>query len=139
MRPDRWPRFTLPVQTSAPGLFLQQQGNAAVVNQNGTVNTSSQPAAPGSVISAYLTGLGPVNPPAATGAAAPSSPLSTVTATVTATIGSVPATVQFAGLAPGFAGLYQLNILVPPMQAGQYSLQISVGGAVSNAAPVSIQ
>jgi len=124
------------IQASAPGLFVQQ-GTAAVVNQNGLVNSQSQPAAAGTVIAAYLTGLGAVTPFAVTGNAAPTSPLSTL-AGVTATIGSFAASVQFAGLAPGFAGLYQVNILVPQMPAGQYLLQISVGGVVSNAAPVNI-
>jgi len=125
------------IQAGAPGIFLVN-GNAAVINQNGIVNSQNQPAAAGSVIAAYVTGLGAVNPPAATGDAAPGSPLSRATGNVTATIGSVSASVQFAGLAPGFAGLYQVNILVPQMAAGQYPLQISVGGTVSNSAMVSI-
>jgi uncharacterized protein (TIGR03437 family) len=128
---------SIPIQPSAPGLFMQQ-GAAAVVNQNGLINSQSQPAAAGSVIAAYLTGLGAVNPPGVTGAAAAASPLSMVNGTVTATIGGVSATVRFAGLAPGFAGLYQVNIVVPQMAAGQYPLQISGGGALSNAAMVSI-
>jgi uncharacterized protein (TIGR03437 family) len=71
---------------------------------------------------------------------APVSPLSLLPAgSVTATIGGIPAAVQFAGLAPGFAGLYQVNIVVPSMPAGQYPLQISGGGVTSNAAPVNIQ
>ena len=61
-----------------------------------------------------------------------------VSATVTATIGNTPASVQFAGLAPGYTGLYQVNILVPKLTPGQYPLQISVGGVVSNAALVNI-
>jgi uncharacterized protein (TIGR03437 family) len=81
--------------------------------------------------------LGAVSPPVVAGVAAPANPLSIVTG-VTATIGGVAASVQFAGLAPGFAGLYQVNIQVPQMPAGQYPLQISVGGAASNAAPVNI-
>ena len=127
------------VSAIAPGLFLLQQGAAAVVNQNGSVNSQSSPAAAGSTVAAFLTGLGAVNPSVATGAAAPASPLSVVSATVTATIGNVAAPVQFAGLAPGFAGLYQVNIQVPQMAAGQYMLQVSAGGALSNSASIYIQ
>ncbi len=125
------------IETSAPGLFLQN-GTAAVVNQNGFVNSPTQPAAAGTVIAAYITGAGAVGPSGVTGGAAPSNPLSRVTENVTATIGSLPASVQFAGLAPGFAGLYQVNIQVPQMSPGQYPLQISVGGVVCNAAPLNI-
>jgi uncharacterized protein (TIGR03437 family) len=130
---------SIPVQASAPGLFVQQQGGAAVVNQDGLVNLPGQPAAAGSVIAGYFTGLGAVNPPVGTGVAAPGDHLSIVTGDVTATIGSLPALVEFAGLAPGFAGLYQVNVQVPQQAAGQYPLQISVDGVVSNAAPVNIR
>jgi uncharacterized protein (TIGR03437 family) len=126
------------VNAIAPGLFLLQSA-AAVVNQNGSVNSQSQPAAAGSIVAAFLTGLGAVNPSVATGAAAPASPLSLVSATVTATIGNVSAPVQFAGLAPGFAGLYQVNIQVPQMAAGQYMLQVSAGAALSNSASIYVQ
>ncbi len=125
------------IQASAPGLFLRSQGAAAVINQDGSVNSTSQPAAVATVIAGYFTGLGAVSPPVATGAAASSSPLSNVPG-VAATIGGAPASVQFAGLAPGFAGLYQVNIQVPQLPAGSYPLQISVGGAMSNAGAVNI-
>jgi uncharacterized protein (TIGR03437 family) len=130
---------SISVNAIAPGLFLLQQGAAAVVNQNGSVNSQSQPAVPGSIVAAYLTGLGAVSPSVATGAAAPASPLSLVSAAVTATIGNASAPVQFAGLAPGFAGLYQVNIQVPQMAAGQYMLQVSAGGALSNSASIYVQ
>jgi uncharacterized protein (TIGR03437 family) len=129
---------TLNLQSVAPGLFTIS-GQAAVANQDGSVNSSTQPAASGSFISAYLTGLGPVDNPVATGAAASSAPLSRVTGSVAATIGSQPAQVLFAGFAPGYAGLYQVNLVVPQLAPGNYPLQISVNGMVSNAAPVTVQ
>jgi adhesin/invasin len=86
----------------------------------------------------YLTGLGAVDNPVATGAAAPVSPFSQVPG-VTATIGGRPAQVLFAGLAPGFAGLYQVNLLLPQVVAGDYALQISVPGAASNIVAISIR
>jgi adhesin/invasin len=62
-----------------------------------------------------------------------------VTAVVTATVGGQPATVLFAGLAPGYAGLYQVNLVVPQLVPGDYPLQISAGGVASNTAIVSVR
>jgi uncharacterized protein (TIGR03437 family) len=130
--------MTVPVFPIAPGIFLQSSGDAAVVNQDGSINSSSQPAPVGSVLAAYMTGLGSLNPALSTGMAAPQSPLSTVSG-VTATIGGVSATVQYAGVAPGFAGLYQVNIQIPAVASGQNNLRILIQGAGSNTAPVHVQ
>jgi len=75
----------------------------------------------------------------ATGTRAPTDSLSRVTAQVTASIGGLPATVLFAGLAPGYAGLYQVNVLVPQLSPGDYPVQISAAGATSNTATVSVR
>jgi uncharacterized protein (TIGR03437 family) len=130
---------SIPIQTFAPGLFTESGGQAAVLNQDYSVNTPGNPASVGSYIAAYLTGLGPVQPPVTTGALAPLNVLSFTTNTVTATIGGAPATVVFAGLAPGFAGLYQVNMLVPQLSPGRYPLQVSIGGTGSNTAYINIQ
>jgi uncharacterized protein (TIGR03437 family) len=62
-----------------------------------------------------------------------------VTPTVTATIDSVAAQVSFAGLAPDFVGLWQVNVVVPAgLSQGDFPLIISVGGQASNAANVSV-
>jgi uncharacterized protein (TIGR03437 family) len=130
---------TIQIQTVGPGMFTQAGGGAAVLNQDYSVNGQGQPAAVGSVIAAYLTGLGPVQPRVATGVPAPLNALSRTTGSVTATIGGIPATVEFSGLAPGYTGLYQVNVLVPQLPSGQYPLQISVNGVAANAAPISIR
>lgn len=126
------------VQSVAPGLFLLGQGRAAVLNADYSINGENQPAAAGSYISAYMTGLGPLDHPVPTGLAASANPLSRVTSPVTATIGGQPASVLFAGLAPGFAGLYQVNLTVPQLPPGDYALQVTVGGIASNTGTISI-
>ena len=126
------------VQSAGPGIFGLSQGRAAALNSDNSVNSSTRPAAVGSVLSVYATGLGTVNPPVATGAAAGGSPPSTSTQGVTATIGGHPATVQFAGGAPGYAGLDQVNVIVPQLPPGDYPAQISAGSAASNTATVSV-
>jgi uncharacterized protein (TIGR03437 family) len=130
--------ITIPLFTTAPGIFLESNGDAAVVNQDGSINSASQPAPAGTVVSAWLTGLGLLNPALPSGAAAPTNPPSTVSG-VTATVGGVPATIQFAGGAPGFAGVYQVNVQIPPLEAGSHDLRILSQGANSNAATVYVQ
>jgi trimeric autotransporter adhesin len=126
------------VVAAAPGVFYQGS-HAIVQNSDYSLNSSSNPAAVGSTIIAYLTGAGAVSPPVADGQAAPSSPVSSVTSTVTATIGSQSATVSFAGLAPDFVGLWQANIVVPSgLSQGDYPLVITAGGQSSNAENVSV-
>jgi adhesin/invasin len=60
-------------------------------------------------------------------------PLSSETLTTTATLGGIAAPVTFAGMAPGFAGLVQVNFQVPS-QPGDLPLQITIGSAQSNQA-----
>jgi uncharacterized protein (TIGR03437 family) len=72
----------------------------------------------GQYIQIYATGLGAVvgpggAAPPADGQLAPVSPLFNTVATATVTIGGVNAPVPFAGLAPGFVWLYQVNAQVP--------------------------
>lgn len=109
------------------------------MNLNGTVNGPANPVAAGGEIAVYVTGLGAVNPPVGDGVAASSTSLSYVAATVTATIDGQPANVIFAGLAPGYAGLYQVNVIVPQLAAGAYPIQFAVGGVLSNTASVNVQ
>ncbi len=124
---------TLGVQATAPGVFL-------VANQSGSGNASATPAASGSTVIAYVTGIGPVDNPVPTGAAAPTATLSRATAPVTVTVNGITATVSFAGLAPGFAGLGQLNIVVPSaLTPGSYPLIINIGGVAASTVMLAVR
>ncbi len=130
---------SVPVLTAAPGLFVLPGGRAVVQNSDFSLNGPGNPAKAGSTIIAYLTGSGPVSPAVASGAPAPASPLSTVTSDKSASIGATAATVSFAGLAPGFVGLLQMNIVVPStLAAGEYPLNITIHGETSNSATISV-
>jgi uncharacterized protein (TIGR03437 family) len=108
------------VATAQPAVFTQSQtgqgpGAIVVVKADGTqfLNTSSQPAGAGDALVIYCEGLGAVSPAVADGVGPPSLPLSWTVAPVTVTVGGQPAQVLFSGLAPGYAGLYQVNVVVP--------------------------
>lgn len=105
------------VIASVAGLFTAQtngRDQLLAINQDGTPNSSSKPAAAGSIISFYATGLGAVSPAVAAGRPAPTSPLSNLTGGLGVVIGGLSSAVSFAGLAPGYAGLYQINAQIPP-------------------------
>jgi uncharacterized protein (TIGR03437 family) len=125
------------VVAAAPGLFAQ--GSHAIVQNlpSFSLNSSGNPAKVGDMIVAYFTGGGAVSPTVADGAAAGAD--SKVVSSVTATIGGQNAPVSFAGLAPGFVGLWQANITVPTVAtAGDYPLILSAEGQSSTAANVSV-
>ena len=85
-------------------------GQAAALNQDGTVNSPANPAQPGSIVSLF--GNGP----------APSSQF----------IASVPAKILYGGQAPGLApGVTQLNVLLPSnLPAGAASVGLTYSGNI---------
>jgi uncharacterized protein (TIGR03437 family) len=120
------------VQQAAPSILTYGSNRAVVVNQDGSVNASGNGAKPGDVLVAYLIGSGPLDNPIATGASAPSSPLSREKLTTSVFVGGSSATVQFAGMTPGFAGLVQVNFVVPNLAPGDYQMQVTIGSVASN-------
>ena len=100
----------------------------------GALNSLQNPVHPGEYVVVYLTGQGQVDRPVASGAQSPADPLSLSVAAVRARLGGTPAEVAFAGLAPGFVGLLQVNLLVPYVPGGEQSLEVTVGDVQANPA-----
>jgi len=129
--------FSIAIAPTAPGLFAQNQqgfGPAAILNQDGTVNTASTPASPGSTIVIFGTGEGILSPAGTTGEIveiAPPFPL--IASPVSVTIGGVQCDVVYAGTAPTFAeGLFQINAMVPEgVASGNQLIQVRIGGVAS--------
>jgi uncharacterized protein (TIGR03437 family) len=96
------------------------------------------PARPGDVLVIYCAGLGAVNPAVAAGQSAPSSPLARTVDPVTLTIGGVEAEVFFSGLAPTFAGLYQVNAIVPAGVAPGDAVPVVLSVAGQSSPPVTM-
>jgi uncharacterized protein (TIGR03437 family) len=134
------PPVTVPVLPAQPGIFLLDAASTGATRLNGTVAGASNPAARGEGIVLYLTGLGTVSNQPATGAAASLTTLSSTILAPTVTIGGTSAPVGFAGLAPGFIGLYQINATIPASaQSGLMDLTVSMNGVVSNTAKIAVQ
>jgi uncharacterized protein (TIGR03437 family) len=109
-------------------------------NNTGALITTSSPATAGEVLQLYCNGLGPVTNrpvPLYSGDPAPGSPnLAQTTTPVTVSIGGKNAPVAFAGLTPGFVGLYLVDVTVPSgLTPGNQPITVSVAGKTS---PVSV-
>ena len=102
--------------------------------------SASAPAHAGDTIVLYCTGLGAVNP-GVTDGAPPGQQLSRTTSTPQLVIGGQSAQVNFAGLAPGFAGLYQVNAVIPSgTQTGaNVSVTLAIDGQTSPLITLGVQ
>jgi uncharacterized protein (TIGR03437 family) len=121
------------VSAIAPAIFLTgNSGMGAVLNQDFSMNGPANPLPRGQVLVVYATGLGAV---------ARQGQLSVTTAPVTAVVNGQELPVEFAGLAPGYIGLYQVNVPIPaatPPGLG-VSLTLKEGGQVSNTVAIALQ
>jgi uncharacterized protein (TIGR03437 family) len=87
---------------------------------------TTRPARTGETITLYGIGFGPVSP--ATSAGVIATQPSSLANQVSIQIAGVPATIQYAGLAPGFVGLYQFNVQVPSLSPGDWPVSVQVNG-----------
>jgi len=107
---------SISVVPAAPGIFTTNvAGQAAAINQDGTVNSASNPAPRGSIVSIYATGQG------------------SGSGNATLNIAGYSAPVLYAGPAPGFPGLMQINAQIPGgfLPPGIQTVLLTVAGASS--------
>ena len=101
--------------------------------------TSDNPAQPGETVAVYFTGGGTVSPPVINGQAAPSSPPAAMDSSVKAYVNGESTTSSFSGLAPGYAGLYQANIVIPTdATTGALDLLLCAGSSCSDQVTVAV-
>jgi uncharacterized protein (TIGR03437 family) len=137
---------SLVVAQAQPGIFTVNQqgtGQGSIVKSDGvTLAQPGTPASIGEMIVIYCTGLGAVTPAVKEGSPAPTTPpLSTTVNQVTVTIGGTTAQVAFSGLTPGYAGLYQVNAVVPSgISTGDaVPVVLSVAGQTSPAVTIAVR
>ncbi len=120
-------KVTIYANNTAPGVislnsnggsFPSGVGPAAVLHSDFSLVTPDNPAKPSETLQLYVVGLGLVTPPIGDGVASPTDSFVTVDAGILVEILDQNGTyhqakVDFKGLAPGFAGLYQINFEVP--------------------------
>jgi uncharacterized protein (TIGR03437 family) len=123
----------LGVTTTAPGLFTLNasgSGAGAILNQDYSVNSSSSPASPGGIVLLYATGEGQTVPAGVTGSVTSGNSLPAPVLPVAVLIDGQPASILYAGAAPGMvAGAMQINVRIPDgVRSGQVPVVVSVGG-----------
>lgn len=126
----------------APGVFQYGSRQGIVTDAvTGQLISSTNPARPGtSYLTIYCTGLGAVFNQPETGAPASSSELAATVGAAAVTIGGVAAPVLYSGLAPGFVGLYQVNVQVPETASGDLAaLVVSIDGKAAPAVFIPIR
>ncbi len=135
---------TLPVLAAEPGLFAANSmgtGQAAALNQDFSVNSFSNPAAPNTYMMLFGTGGGITVPPSTDGALNPDTTTGSLALPVTATVNGQTATVQYYGPAPTLvSGIIQVNVLIPAgTPSGNIPVVIQINGVNSQTVTVAVQ
>ena len=137
---------TVNLLQQSPGIFTfsgDGQGAGAILHSsNSSPVTASNPATIGEIVSIYATGLGPTSPALGTGLPAPTdgTVYNTTGPGAAVFIDGANAPVGFSGLAPGFVGLYQVNVRIPSNApvGTNIPVQIIQPGQSSNQATIAI-
>jgi uncharacterized protein (TIGR03437 family) len=110
---------------------VAQHSNLTYVGKTGLISgLTFTPAKPGETIVVYGIGFGPVNPNVSAGTIATAS--NSLTTTPVFRFGQTAANLSYFGLAPSFVGLYQFNVVVPNVAAGDMPLNVTVGSVTLN-------
>jgi len=126
-------QFVTGVTATSPAIFSSLQtgnGQGAILNQNLSANSVNNPAVKGTFVSIYATGEGSLTPFVPTGTiSGPTLPLPKPIANVSVMIGGQPATISYAGEAPGLvSGVIQINAIVPTnIGSGPQQVVLTIG------------
>jgi uncharacterized protein (TIGR03437 family) len=129
----------------SPGIFTVNpngQGAGIFVKLDGSIVSATNPASRGDVVSFFATGLGSVDPPVSAGdPAASAEPLNRTVQAPRVFFDQFEAQVLYSGLAPGYAGVYQLNVRIPTgvSRASNVPVTLTIGGIASNSVTVALQ
>jgi len=143
---------TVYADNSAPGIYTLNEsgiGPGAILHADYSLVDDSSPAVPGETVLLFMNGLGTVTPPVGDGVAASGNPLSYSDEYNAGYLDvflddgvdpAVQANVLFAGLAPGLAGLYQVNFTVPSsgLANGDVSIAFDTAEALNEMATISL-
>jgi uncharacterized protein (TIGR03437 family) len=135
----------VPLANVNPGIFTVS-GQGAIINQDGTVNTTANPASLGSIVSIYATGTGYLEVPLTDGQLTPiPPPYITTQFADQVTFAGVAGVTLWSGSAPGLiAGVTQINVQLPASlpsgtALGAVPVILNAAGALSPPALISVK
>jgi uncharacterized protein (TIGR03437 family) len=124
------PKVEIELADTSPGFFQQDQRSIIATHVDGSVVTADAPAAPGEVIVLYAAGLGQTQPNLING-------IIPKTAAAIERLGQTSLffngdempreRIYYAGVTPGFAGLYQVNVKLPEWIGANPEIRLQVG------------
>ena len=130
------PPITITLAPAAPVLFQQDAANVIATHGNWPPVTPDSPAQSGEIVVLYATGLGPTMPPAIPNqipeAAAPISSQNSFRVLLNGADVD-PRAIQYAGVTPGYAGLFQINLRLPGTTPPNPEIRIGYGDQLSPA------
>lgn len=132
------PIVTIDLAAAAPQLFDDNMGYGVAEDWStgNSLVTPSAPAHGGDIVILFATGMGAVAPGTASGEVAEYASVIADPGGLTVTIngiGLAPAAILYAGLTPGSAGLYQINLILPGNSGSDPEIRVSMGGQSSAA------
>ena len=132
------PYITVTLAPAAPALFPLSTGYAIATSAGNQLLTAAAPAHAGDTVVLYVTGLGVTtpNPAAEEIPNYPAQMIPSTLATLKVTLAGValdPSLIKYAGLTPGSAGLYQINLFLPAGTPADPEIVVSAGAIGSQA------
>lgn len=126
------PAADVRIQSAAPAVFVQGRDLAAATLADGSIVTRERPAPAGAWVILYATGLGRTNPiPESGSIVTRATPLEAGMELKVRLGGREAGNIAYAGLAPGFPGLYQVNVRLPEDLAGETDVRLEMAGGAS--------
>jgi uncharacterized protein (TIGR03437 family) len=132
--PTGAPSVIIQLGTTAPGFFEWDGNHAVAQHANGTLITSTAPAQAGEIIVLYATGLGRTVPDSNSGSIPTRAATILYASKMLMLLNGIPqpqANIYYAGVTPGFAGLYQINFRLPDVLPSNPDIQVMIGTQIS--------
>jgi uncharacterized protein (TIGR03437 family) len=134
MQGNAGPEVTVTIAAAAPALFTTPAGLAIATHADNSLITADAPTRANEIIVVYATGLGKTAPNPATGAIPQYAAQILALADLKVSVGGAVLSadrIKYAGLTPGSAGLYQINLAVPDSSGTDPEIRVAIGGQSS--------